>query len=349
MHSRDCHGTAALGGSAEGCYERGEVEAKLLDARQGGTVRWQRLQAADERPEADQGLRADSATENVTKDLGEDEGEDIQAQLGGQLEDIQAQLTRARQKKAQKLAKKKGLSDSKGVNIEAGEGGDDGSTMSGGHGTGLEDLPRQVGAHRADTRTISRAEGGDGAEKEDADDDEGDVEAGQETDSAAQKETMGPGMRVEHKMAKKQKKEFDLLDLKYKARRALEALCTHEFLRQVTFVCDMPAGWSEQRKWLAERVKGREERERGREGDIQTGKTGRQGESAQGRAGERESGRERGRQGEETTREGQAEKVQEERAGEEVTEGGQRGDGGGVNVTPTTGIRGASRCKSPVT
>ena len=34
-------------------------------------------------------------------------------------------------------------------------------------------------------------------------------------------------------MAKQQKKEFDLLDIKYKARRAFEAMCTHEYLRQV--------------------------------------------------------------------------------------------------------------------
>ena len=31
---------AALGGSVDGCYERGEVEEKLREVRQGGTVRW---------------------------------------------------------------------------------------------------------------------------------------------------------------------------------------------------------------------------------------------------------------------------------------------------------------------
>ena len=32
----------ALGGNAEGCFERGEVEEKLLQARVGGSVRWAR-------------------------------------------------------------------------------------------------------------------------------------------------------------------------------------------------------------------------------------------------------------------------------------------------------------------
>ena len=46
----------------------------------------------------------------------------------------------------------------------------------------------------------------------------------------------GPGLRVEHKMEKKQKKEFDLLDIKYKARRAFEALCT-SFMCVYVCVC----------------------------------------------------------------------------------------------------------------
>ena len=39
-------------------------------------------------------------------------------------------------------------------------------------------------------------------------------------------------VRLEHRLEKQTKREFELLDLKYKARVAIEALCTHDFLRE---------------------------------------------------------------------------------------------------------------------
>ena len=39
-------------------------------------------------------------------------------------------------------------------------------------------------------------------------------------------------VRLEHRLEKQTKLEFELLDLKYKARVAIEALCTHDFLRE---------------------------------------------------------------------------------------------------------------------
>ena len=208
---------AALGGSVDGCYERGEVEEKLREVRQGGTVRW--------KASSETGVEG-SAADQMPGGAGEEEEEEEEGEE--EEEDIHAQMMRARQKRAQKQARRKGFAG--GSLQDEDEDVDEGVGAGGGdEALGAAAAATRKGGGRSGGGSGGNGGGGGGggsAEEERAEEDGDERGRGEETGEN------GPGLRVEYKIQKKQKKEFEVLDIKYKARRALEALCTHDFLRQ---------------------------------------------------------------------------------------------------------------------
>ena len=81
----------ALGGNAEGCFERGEVEEKLLQARVGGSVRWAR--------EDRQGGEGESGNGGEEEDP---DGAEDETSI-----DVQGMLEKAKKKRLAKMVKKK--------------------------------------------------------------------------------------------------------------------------------------------------------------------------------------------------------------------------------------------------